>query len=345
MKKEKLFIGLLNIIISMILTLGIVYTYIQVNIYTTPPYSLSSNAISFSVMPNMYYNQPTLTDEELNNALYNLLVTEDIVFISDDIARLGLGILDPINYYKKFGLTDGIYQLNYNEKNCLLSEELYKLLPPDNHIFTTLNQNELNITGIYNKEYPLYQSDKIYIYNFFDDPSLEGYFYIDHPNRQHLETIYNNQLSNLLTTNGYTVELYQTYSNNYFKVFLCLFKNPTYIFTIFLIIYCFLNLCLFYFHISNHFKQSFKVHIRVGGTLTNVSRVITLKLFNYIFYGSILGTLIYSVIFSHSNLKVTFYIALCSIILNTIISWISLFIVFLLRIKLLLPEKGDFLHD
>lgn len=345
MKKEKLFICILNTIISIALTLSIVYTAIQIKVHTIPPYALSSNTLSFSVIKNMYSQQPTLDELELIKQIHNIMSDNNIMLIHDDINNLGLGIYDPEDYYAKFNLVNGEYSLKYNQKNCLLNEESYKYLPINNTHLITPNQNELTISGVYDSDYPLYQVEKSYIYNFFNEPSLEGYFYIDHIDRKHLENTYYDKVYPLLTQNGYIVELYMDYNNSSLDILRSLSANPTYLMSLLLVLYSFINLCLFYFNISTKIKEVIKIHIRLGGTLFYTTKIISLKLFNSILFGGLIGTLIYGLIFNNSNLKLSFGIAIFSIILNSLLSWSLFFGVFLLRVKLYLPQKGDFLHD
>jgi len=290
MKKNKLIFLLLNMILSAVLSICLVYTDLQIDINKNPPYALSDHAISISIFQN---SQEIITEENKDRvikALFEILNREKIKMISNNIDNMGLGVYDPNgNYFEENSNNSVIVRAgSYTEKVYIEDKQ-----------FMSLGDQIFTISGIYDEKYPLYTTNKEYVYSFFDEPYLMGDFYFDQNQSGRLKAVLTNEIIPLLEDNHYYVTLEKDYgeSSGRSDVFRAMATNSLYVFSMLMLLFMYINLFVYYFAISERMKKMYHIHFMVGGTERKIVRYFSNAYFSSILTGSVIGALTCRVIF------------------------------------------------
>ena len=313
----KKYFVILNIFITIVLSLCFVYTKIQIELTSKPAYGLSVNSKEISIFSGGYKSNTEGKDLHVISDLYKILSYNKILLVSENIDNPGLGVFDPNGNYD-FSNFD---KANYNKVIVKKNSYTSKITSIDN-TFKSIGNNIFNIIGTYDEEYPLYNKDKEYIYNFFDEPSLNGYYYIDHKNQVLLNKILLSEIVPLLEKYHYIVNIEEGFGDSPKVIIRNLFSNSIYVLTIFVLFFMYINLFLNYINISKRLKKTMNIHLMLGGTRIKLIQYITKSFFMSIVFGSSIGGLLYYIIFYSSQLKISIFLLVFSFISNITISYI-----------------------
>lgn len=317
MSKMKKHFIIFNIFLTMVLSLCFIYTKIQIDLISKPVYELSINSKRFSIFKNGINNYSKINDLNLIKGLYNILADNKILLVSENIDNPGLGVFDPNGNYD-FSNFD---KANYNKAIVRKNSYTSRIISSAN-TFESIGNNIFNVIGTYDEEYPLYNKDKEYIYNFFDEPSLNGYYYIDHKDQILLDQILLSKIVPLLENYYYIVDFEEGFGNSPKKIIRNLFSNSIYVVTIFVLFFMYINLFLNYIRISKRLKKTMNIHLMLGGTRIKLVKHISDSFFMSIVLGSSIGGLGYYILFHRSQLKISILLLACSLITNVFISYI-----------------------
>ena len=323
MRKSKIIFSVLNIIISMVLSLSFVYTKAQVDINTKPPYELSTNSVKFSIFTDGVTYLDKNTELKAINEFYSILEDKGIILISDNIDNPGLGIYDPKGYYTSNNLVEGNYLDKTNSNTALIKSDSYIYNNLNvNNTFVSVSNQTFSAVGIYNENYPLYNAEKEYVYNFFYDPSLFSYYYIDHKDKLLLNNTLFNEIIPLLKKYNYIVQIESSFDNSFKLILMSLLSNSIYFLSMIVMLFMYINLFLCYISTTQRWQKLMNIHFMLGATRLKLTQYISGDFLMSIIFGSIIGGLIYYIIFHDSLLVIPLSLLRISVIVNVIISYI-----------------------
>ncbi|QNU66437.1 hypothetical protein EHE19_016460 [Ruminiclostridium herbifermentans] len=325
MRKLKSTFFIFNFIITIVFVTCFTYTKIQLNNITTPPYKLSTNTICITINENVQKTSRTSLPQVLEE-LQVVLNDNKVLLISENINSYGLGVFDPNGYYETYKLISG-NQFNHNSKGVLVRDKSYTYKSVKNNEIVSNNGKIIPVIGVYDNSYPLFDINKEYIYNFFDDPALSGYCYLDHPNKVKLENILRNEIIPLLNDGGYDVGVDKTYTTSLTSIISKLITNSVYVISLLIILFLYINLFINYNNNLSKLKKVINVHMVLGGTRLLLTRYITKYYISSIIVGSICGGLFYAIVFNRSKLTLSLVTIFLCILINIIISYILSIIV------------------
>lgn len=320
MRKINLQIILLNIAISIVLSVFGVYTVIQLDLSNTHPFQMSENMIEAYVSNRGYIKASETKNTLMNIAKYvkNIPCT----IIVDNIDLMGLAIYDSSGKYKDRPLVSGNY-FNLNDYNSnqisiltLKNSFIDNYSKKHNNIYD-LNGQPFTVKGLYDSKYDLYSSDHEFIQSLFTISDLRGHYYFDSMDYDNVV-----EFLEILKNNGFTYKI----ANNSFKAsptrtLKNLASNSTYFTTFIGVLFIYINCFLFYKIYLKRLQKIFKIHIMFGATklsfLYSTSKFIILD----ILIGSTLGILIYIIMFRLSALKMTLYLIPIIILVNILFNY------------------------
>lgn len=325
MNKSKIVFMILNIVISVVLSLCFVYTKAQIDINTRPPYGLSTNSIKFSIFIDGNTIIDENTESEVISKLHSILKDNGIVLISDNIDNPGLGVYDPKKYFSSYNLMEGHYFDKDNNNSALIKTDSYIYSNLDvNDTFESVNNQTFSVAGIYNDSYPLYDVKKEYVYNFFYNPSLFSYYYIDNGDRMLLDNTLNKEIIPLFEKNHYIIQIESRYDNSFKSISRALLANSIYFLSIVVMLFMYINLFFCYIGTTQRWIKVMNIHSMLGATRIKLTHYISNNFIMSITLGSIIGGFLYYFIFYNSLLVIPRSLLLISIVINVIISYILL---------------------
>ena len=303
MRKLKSTFFLFNFIITIVVVTCFTYTKIQLNNITTPPYKLSTNTICITINKNVQKSSMTSLSQVIED-FHVVLNNNKILLISENIDSYGLGVFDPDGYYDTYELISG-KQFNHNSKGVLVKDKSYTYKSAKNNKIVSNNGKNLPVIGVYDNSYPLFDINKEYIYDFFDDPALCGYYYIDHSNKEKLENVLRNEIIPLMNDGSYDVSVEKTYSKSLTSIISKLITNSVYVISLLIILFLYINLFINYSNNLSKLKKIINIHLVLGGTRLLLTRYISKYYISSIIVGSICGGLFYAIVFHRSKLTLS----------------------------------------
>ncbi len=341
MRNLKIIVLLLAVVTALIVTVSVNYTSIQIDINTNPPYSLSSHTVKYGIYESGNIEVSDQNRMDLLDELQRIIEENDLVFISDNVDNMGLGIYDPSEYYLEHVASPYPFGKAKSNDIMLAEESFYNRDTNDTNSVESLGGQLLNVIGLYDTENPLYSLDKEYIYSYFYEPAMGGMFYISHVNPLILNEAFINEIIPAYEKANYIIQTELKYDLEPKDVFLTMSRNSIYMMAMAILVFVFINLLLFYINSLNRLSKLIKIHVLFGATRARVIGTISKKLLPAIISGSFMGVFCYWLIFGTTRLEADIMIMLISFFINIIVSLILLSVSGIVSFKLCV-QKGGF---
>lgn len=336
--KNKFILFTLTFIFSVALLIFSLFTYFRTDTILKNPLGLSENFVELQISPPF---DPQLaldveTAHKVREEMYKIVKNKNIVMVYWDIEDVGLGLYDPINFYKSNLLKEGDMFSAVSDKDIIIKEDSYSydynvIRLGRNYIEDNAEGKRLNIVGVYDSRHPLYDKTHEYVYNYFSKANnIFGFYYFDSNSKEEVEQVVND-IQKMLQKYGYLYEVsdkafYRDSLTNFISsILLSKIYLPVFIAFFFICV----NLYFFYYIFLHNQKKVMIIHSIFGATNVKLLLRYTRDILKYLFSSSLLVTIFYKLFFASSiydvSIKTLSIVALANVLLGYSI-WLLAFL-------------------
>ncbi len=324
MKKISIVIVGLNILSISAISIFIIFSQLQFDIYSETPFKMSNNYLEIHVSrtstPLSLEKRQTILKEILNK-----IENENIVIIVQDIDAMGLALYDPQGYYDIYPLKEGgdnIYGVLNGSTSSILAKEnsFVHNYAMNNNYYFDIHKEKYVVRGVYDSSHPLYTAHTQYVYDFAKHFDIRGTYYIDTSSPNLV-----NEIIELLNKSGYSTNISNKTSGNGFLDIMnrILINNSIYRTSLIGVAFIYINFMFFYQMYFRKYKKLANIHYIFGAKKSSLFSLFSKHILLSITIGSSLGSSAYAYFCNRINANFSIEFMLLSIIANIFLSYIS----------------------
>lgn len=336
--KNKFILFTLTFIFSVAFIIFSLFTYFRADTTLKNPLGLSENFVELQISPP--FDPQLALDVEIahkvKEEMYKIVKNKNIVMVYWDIEDVGLGLYDPINFYKSNLLKEGDMFSAVSVKDIIIKEDSYsydynvKRLGR-NYIEDMIEGKKLNILGVYDSRHPLYDKTHEYIYNYFSKANnIFGFYYFDSNSKEEVNQIVSD-IQKMLQKYGYLYDITDKgfYRGNLKNIISSMLLSKIYLPVFIAFIFVCVNLYFFYYILLRNQKKVMIIHSIFGATNVKLLVRYTREILKYLFLSSVLVAIFYKLFFASTVYDVSIKTLSIVVLANVLLGYAIWFLAFL----------------